>query len=147
MTPLAKECYSHLNTGGITMSKKERKKFLDIDVLEAAKQRINHIIDLFDTIIVCFSGGKVPVVMMEMSEPERMMLTIRINRAKGSHVALKMSDIVHKLVNEYGIPIEQLCDGIGARKAEIELLLMDNVFQAKGINESTKYSKAWIPNK
>ena len=92
-------------------------------------------------------NGKVPVVMMEMSEPERMMLTIRINRAKGSHVALKMSDIVHKLVNEYGIPMEQLCDGIGARKAEIELLLMDNVFQAKGINESTKYSKAWIPNK
>lgn len=92
-------------------------------------------------------NGKVPIVMMEMSEPERMMLTIRINRAKGSHVALKMSDIVHKLVNEYGIPMEQLCDGIGARKAEIELLLMDNVFQAKGINESTKYSKAWIPNK
>lgn len=91
--------------------------------------------------------GKVPVVMMEMSEPERMMLTIRINRAKGSHVALKMSEIVHKLVNDYGIPFAQVCDGIGARKDEVELLLMDNVFEAKGINEETKYSKAWIPNK
>lgn len=91
--------------------------------------------------------GKVPVVMMEMSEPERMMLTIRINRAKGSHVALKMSEIVHKLVNDYGIPLAQICDGIGARKDEVELLLMDNVFEAKGINEATKYSQAWIPNK
>lgn len=92
-------------------------------------------------------GGKVPVVMMEMSEPERMMLTIRINRAKGSHVALKMSDIIHKLVNDYGVPFEQVCEGIGARKDEVELLLMDNVFQAKGIKESTKYSQAWVPNK
>lgn len=91
--------------------------------------------------------GKVPVVIMEMSEPERMMLTIRINRAKGSHVALKMSDIVHTLVNEYGIPVQQICEGIGARKDEVELLLMDNVFQAKGIDEHTKYSQAWSPNK
>ena len=91
--------------------------------------------------------GKVPVVVMQMNEAERMMLTIRINRAKGSHVAVKMADIIHKLVNDYGIPLQQVCDGIGARKEEVELLLMDNVFQAKGIDEHTKYSKAWIPNK
>ena len=91
--------------------------------------------------------GKVPCVVMQMGEPERMMLTIRINRAKGSHIALKMSDIIHKLVNEYGVPIVQICDGIGAHKDEVELLLMDNVFQQKGINEETKYSQAWIPKK
>lgn len=34
------------------------KKYIDIDVLTAAKQRINHIIDTFDTISVMFSGGK-----------------------------------------------------------------------------------------
>ena len=93
------------------------------------------------------ADGKVPVVMMQMSEPERMMLTIRINRAKGSHIAVKMSDIIHKLSKEYGIPLAQIGEGIGARKDEVELLLMDNVFQQKGINEETKYSRAWIPNK
>lgn len=91
------------------------------------------------------ANGKVPCVVMTLSEPERMMLTIRINRAKGSHIALKMSSIIHQLVNDYGIPIKQICDGIGASVDEVNLLLMDNVFKRKGINEETKYSKAWYP--
>lgn len=91
--------------------------------------------------------GKVPVVKMSLSEPERMLLTIRINRAKGSHIAIKMSDIIHTLVNEYGMPVDNICREIGANKDEIDLLMMDNVFQKKGINEESKYSKAWIPAK
>lgn len=93
---------------------------------------------------ICIDG-KVPCVVMHLSEPERMLLTIRINRAKGSHVAVKMHDIIHSLVNDYGMSIEAICRGIGARKEEIELLLMDNVFQKKNINEATQYSKAWVP--
>lgn len=90
--------------------------------------------------------GKVPVVLMELSEPERMLLTIRINRAKGSHVALKMSNVVHELVNDYGVPVPDICKEIGATKKEVELLLMDNVFKEKGITEETEYSHAWVPN-
>lgn len=89
--------------------------------------------------------GKVPVVVMQLSEPERMLLTIRINRAKGSHVAVKMSDIIHKLINDHCMSVEAVCKGIGARRDEIELLLMDNVFQNKKITEETKYSQAWVP--
>lgn len=89
--------------------------------------------------------GKVPCVVMYLSEPERMLLTIRINRAKGSHVAVKMHDIVTSLVNKYGMGIDAICRGIGARKEEVELLLMENVFQKKNINEATQYSKAWYP--
>ena len=90
--------------------------------------------------------GKVPVVLMELSEPERMLLTIRINRAKGSHVALKMSNVIHELVNDYGVPVPDICKEIGATKKEVELLLMDNVFKEKGITEETEYSHAWVPN-
>lgn len=91
--------------------------------------------------------GKVPCCIMNLSEPERMLLTIRINRAKGSHIAVKMSDIIHTLVLDYAMPVETICKEIGADKAEVELLLMDNVFAKKNINEETKYSKAWYPKR
>lgn len=35
-----------------------QKQYLDIDVLAAAKERIRHIYDTFDSLAVCFSGGK-----------------------------------------------------------------------------------------
>ena len=92
-------------------------------------------------------GGRVPVCIMQLSEPERMLLTIRINRAKGSHIAVKMADIIHTLVNDFGMPIETICREIGADKAEVELLLMDNVFARKNITEETQYSKAWYPKR
>lgn len=91
--------------------------------------------------------GLVPVVIMDLTEPQRMLLTIRINRAKGSHIAVKMSDIIKTLVRDYGMSLDTIKKEIGATKDEVELLLMDNVFKQKGINEQTKYSKAWIPNK
>lgn len=96
-----------------------------------------------DKQVQAMSDGKVPVVIMNLTEPERMLLTIRINRAKGSHVALKMSDIIKKLVNEYGVQPEQICKEIGANRDEVDLLMMENVFAAKNINEETKYSKEW----
>ncbi|SHL03823.1 ParB N-terminal domain-containing protein [Fibrobacter sp. UWH4] len=96
-----------------------------------------------DKDVKAMSDGKVPVVVMNLSEPERMLLTIRINRAKGSHIALKMSDIIKKLVNEYGVPPETICKEIGANRDEVDLLMLENVFAAKKINEETKYSQAW----
>ena len=91
------------------------------------------------------TGGKVPVVIMNLSEPERMLLTIRMNRAKGSHIAVKMSDIIKTLVNEYGMPVKQICKEIGATKDEVDLLMLDNVFKKMKFDETTKYSKAWVP--
>lgn len=98
-----------------------------------------------DDEVRAMTGGLVPCVVMELSEPERMLLTIRINRAKGSHIALKMADIIHKLVNDMGLPIQQICDGIGANRDEVELLLRDNVFKKHDLTMESKYSKAWVP--
>ena len=91
------------------------------------------------------TNGKVPVVRMKLSEPERMLLTIRINRAKGSHIAVKMGDIIKKLINNYGISKKEIMEQIGATKDEIELLMLDNVFKKYEFNEESEYSKAWVP--
>jgi ParB-like chromosome segregation protein Spo0J len=88
--------------------------------------------------------GKIPCVVLELTEAERMLLTIRINRAKGSHVAFKMADIVKKLINEYEYSPKEVAAQIGANKEEIDLLLQDDVFKKLDI-ENHQYSKAWYP--
>ena len=35
-----------------------KKHYIDTDVYTEAKKRIKHIIDIFDNVVVCFSGGK-----------------------------------------------------------------------------------------
>lgn len=99
-----------------------------------------------DKQVAAMTDGKVPVVIMQLTDPERMLLTIRINRAKGSHIAIKMSDIIKSLVNEHGMPVADICKEIGATKDEIELLMMENVFKKHNVNKESKYSKAWVPN-
>ena len=87
-------------------------------------------------------NGKVPCVVMELSEAERMLLTIRINRAKGNHVAFKMHEIVKTLVDKHEVSMEYIQESIGASKDEVELLYKDGVFDALNIKEH-KYSRAW----
>lgn len=98
-----------------------------------------------DNEVRALTKGKVPCVEMDLDEADRMLLTIRINRAKGSHIALKMADIIKTLVNDHGLTLEEICNQIGATKDEVDLLLMENVFKAKGIDENTPFSRAWIP--
>jgi ParB-like chromosome segregation protein Spo0J len=90
-------------------------------------------------------GGKVPCAVMQISESEAMIVTIRMNRAKGSHIAVRMSEIVRELIDNKGILPEQLAQDIGATKAEIDLLYQDGVFKMKNIKDY-KYSKAWVPS-
>lgn len=87
-------------------------------------------------------NGKVPCVVMDLSESERMLLTIRINRAKGSHIAIKMHDIIKSLVDEHQVSMDYICKAIGAGKDEVDLLYKDGVFDALNIKDH-KYSKAW----
>jgi len=88
--------------------------------------------------------GKVPCAVMDISVVEAMIVTIRMNRAKGSHVAVRMSEIVRKLIDAMGVLPEELAQDIGATKAEINLLYQEGVFKMKNIKDY-KYSNAWIP--
>ena len=46
------------------------KHYLDIDVVTAAKERINHIFDNFDRVVVMFSGGKDSLVCVHLALEE-----------------------------------------------------------------------------
>lgn len=87
-------------------------------------------------------NSKVPCVVMDITEAERMLLTIRINRAKGNHVAIKMHEIITELVDKHKLTFEEIMEGIGCTKQEVELLYKKGVFDALNIKEH-KYSKAW----
>lgn len=90
------------------------------------------------------TDGKVPVVQMSMSVPDRMLLTIRINRAKGNHAAIKMHKIVYSLVKEHGMDPARVAQEIGADRPEIDILMAQNVFEAKQV-DNYQYTKSWYP--
>jgi ParB-like chromosome segregation protein Spo0J len=88
--------------------------------------------------------GRVPVAVLDVDEAEAMMMTIRINRAKGTHAALKMSEIVHTLIREHGVEPAQIAQEIGATMDEVDLLNQDGIFKAKNLAK-VPFSKAWVP--
>lgn len=88
--------------------------------------------------------GAVPCAVLDIPRHEAMMLTVRINRAKGSHAAVRMSRIVRELIDDHGISPEQIAVEIGATSKEVDLLYQEDVFSAKKIKDY-RYSKAWYP--
>lgn len=91
------------------------------------------------------TDGKVPCVVLNLSKPERILLTVRINRAKGNHIALKMNKLIQELINTYGLSKKYVTENLGATEREIELLLYDDVFDKYKLTEETLYSEAWKP--
>lgn len=89
-------------------------------------------------------GGLVPCARLDVSEAEAMMMTIRMNRAKGTHVAVRMSEIVKTLIDVHHCDPQEVARGIGATRDEIDLLYQDSIFKARNLKDY-RYSKAWIP--
>lgn len=89
-------------------------------------------------------GGKVPCAILDVSRPEAMILTIRMNRAKGTHVAVAMAKIVQELVQVHHYDPQEIGIEMGMGKEEVDLLCQEGVFKMKNI-EGYRYSKAWYP--
>lgn len=89
-------------------------------------------------------NGCVPCVIFNLPQPECMLLTVRINRAKGSHVAIRMHELVSTVFNQFSYTKQEIAKQIGADIAEINLLLQENVFTKLDVANHS-YSKAWVP--
>ena len=89
-------------------------------------------------------SGRVPCVVMDIDDREAMLLTIRMNRAKGVHEASSMAKIAKKLIEDYGMTPINLRKELGMIAREVEWLISDTVFEIKDI-ENWQYSKAWYP--
>ena len=89
-------------------------------------------------------AGKVPCAVLDIARDQAMIFTIRMNRAKGSHVAVRMSEIVRELIDVHHCDPQEVAIEIGATKDEVELLYQEGVFKMKNIADY-KYSQAWYP--
>ncbi len=88
--------------------------------------------------------GMVPCVVLEMTDGDAMLLTVRMNRARGTHVAGRMATLVQRLLDEHHYAPEQIAAEIGATADEVALLSQKNVFKARNL-PAYRYSKAWVP--
>lgn len=88
--------------------------------------------------------GKVPCAILDVSDAEAMIITVRINRAKGTHLAFRMSDYVKELVEKHNITLEYLAGEIGATMDEVLLLMRSDMFEHKDV-QNWAYSEAWFP--
>lgn len=90
--------------------------------------------------------GRVPVAVLDVDRPTAMLMTIRINRAKGTHVAIEMSAIVRELIEDWGRDRKEIAAEIGGTVEEVDLLAQSDVFAAKNIAKWA-YSRAWYPKR
>lgn len=87
---------------------------------------------------------EVPCVVVDISDREAMMMTVRMNRAKGQHVAFRMSDLVQSLVDDYDVTPEEMIQKMGMTPGEVELLYDGSLLKRHKLKDY-KYSNAWVP--
>jgi ParB-like chromosome segregation protein Spo0J len=89
-------------------------------------------------------AGQVPCAVIDVPEHEAMMMTVRINRAKGTHSAVSMSSLVKILIDDLHCDRQEVATGIGANLDEVDLLYQDSIFKSLNLQDY-KFSQAWEP--
>lgn len=99
-----------------------------------------------DPQIFSLTDGMVPVVVVTgKSVSDRMMSTVRHNRARGRHGVEHMANMVRYLVETEGLKPEDLVERLGMEMEEVERLLIHTGMPAKVTKEGHVFGKAWKP--
>jgi hypothetical protein len=75
-----------------------------------------------------------------------MATTVRMNRAKGNHAVLKMSEIVINQV-ESGTPVEIIMKNFGMEREEVMRLSRRGGIALSDRVKNADWSQAWVPDK
>jgi ParB-like chromosome segregation protein Spo0J len=98
-----------------------------------------------DNEIYALTDGKVPVVVLnETTDEQKIMATIRHNRARGTHGVLEMSNIVAGLV-EQGLSGEEIMKRLMMEKEEVTRLLFRSGIPSSDVFKDKEFSNAWTP--
>lgn len=89
-------------------------------------------------------AGLVPVVILDIDDRDAMMMTVRMNRAKGTHGALQMRDLVRTLIDDHDVSPEEMVEKMGMTESEVALLYDGSLLKPKNLQDH-QYSKAWVP--
>lgn len=96
-----------------------------------------------DPDVSAMTDGLVPIAPVHDSpEENRMMSTIRHNRARGSHHVLKMADIIVTL-SESGYSDEQIIQMLGMDEEEVDRMKDRGDMLKRG--SADEFGKGWVP--
>lgn len=96
-----------------------------------------------DPDIYAMTDGMVPVVELDKSESERILSTVRHNRARGEHAIGEMSSIVVQLLET--MTVEELVLLLGMEDEEVYRLAEAGGMPVIVGKQKTTFSNGWIP--
>lgn len=97
-----------------------------------------------DSEVYALTDGFVPCIIINPSNP--MATTVRMNRAKGNHAVLKMSEIVVNQI-ESGIDINVIMKNFGMEREEVMRLSRRGGIALSDRVRNADWSQAWVPDK
>ena len=98
-----------------------------------------------DKKVKALTGGLIPVVTLGgMERGHQIMSTIRHNRARGSHIVLKMASIVQGLIDEEKLSVPEIEKLLGMEKEEVDRLYDRGGMIERGSGDS--FAKGWVPD-
>lgn len=97
-----------------------------------------------DPEIRSMTDGKVPIVRLRhRNREEQMASTVRHNRARGTHLVLRMADIVKQLIDEQQLPIKRVQVIMGMDREEVERLYDRGDMVKRAAADD--FNQGWVP--
>lgn len=97
-----------------------------------------------DSAIAKITAGQVPITRIVKDRSNRIMSTIRHNRARGEHAVKSMAQLVRELL-ESGIDSGDVCFLLGMEDEEVGRLAESAGLPAVVSRTKTEFSKGWVP--